>query len=69
MGLAFVFRLEESSIASHLGERAVRGSADTESVAITEAGAESKSCVTRVQNPDPRPLKCRVQPLLSVLYQ
>lgn len=39
MGLAFMFRLEESSIAGHLGERAVRGAADTESIAITEAGA------------------------------
>ena len=39
MGLAFIFRLEESSITGHLGERAVRGAADTESVAITEAGA------------------------------
>ena len=38
MGVGFMFRLEESSIASHIGERAPRGAADTESVAITEAG-------------------------------
>ena len=38
MGLGFMFRLDESSIAGHIGERAPRTAADTESVAITEAG-------------------------------
>ena len=41
MGLAFIFRLDESSLAGHVGERAPRTAADTESVAITEAG---KAC-------------------------
>ena len=39
MGLGFVFRLDESSLAGHVGERAPRTAADTESVAITEAGS------------------------------
>jgi len=41
MGLAFIFRLDESSLAGHVGERAPRTAADTESVAITEAGRPS----------------------------
>ena len=49
MGLAFIFRLDESSLAGHVGERAPRTAADTESIAITEAGNQRQAlCCQRI---------------------